>query len=63
MISYLEKFLKARLAIELRLMRQENEATCPEKNPMKRLREFSISSREFDTARVMTRTHTSDYSG
>lgn len=63
MIFYLEKFLKARLAIELRLARQETEAKRPEKNPRKRLREVPIASRAIDAARGMTRTHTSYYSG
>ena len=42
MISYLEKFLKARLAIELQMIRKENKAAHPKRDPKKSLQDSSI---------------------
>ena len=63
MIFYLEKFLKARLAIELRLAREENKKSHLETSPTKILRATSFVPPPAEPQSLLTRKPTSYYSG
>lgn len=63
MIFYLEKFLKARLAIELRMAREENKKSHRATGPTKMLREKTFVPSPAETAILLPRTPTNYFSG